>query len=64
MTEAVSLGAGLRYWQMQIRGFTHFENHVIGFTAVPQVVEWKTQNYGVFLQASVKFGPYAVFGSN
>jgi hypothetical protein len=49
---------------MQTRGFTHFENHVIGFTAVPQVLEWKTQNYGVFLQASVKFGPYAVFGSN
>jgi hypothetical protein len=64
VTEAVSLGAGLRYWQMQTRGFTHFENHVIGFTAVPQVLEWKTQNYGVFLQASVKFGPYAVFGSN
>jgi hypothetical protein len=34
---------------MQTRGFTHFENHVIGFTAVPQVLEWKTQNYGGFL---------------
>ncbi len=62
--EALSLGVGGRYWQMQTRGFTHFENHVVGFTAAPQVVEWKTQNYGVFLQASLKLGPYAVFGGN
>jgi Autotransporter beta-domain len=58
--ESLSVGVGARYWYMQSRGFTHFENHVIGFTAFPQAVEWKTQNFGVFLQASLKLGPYAV----
>ena len=58
--ENFSVGVGGRYWQMQSRGFTHFENHVVGFTTVPQVVEWKTQNFGVFVQASLKLGPYSV----
>jgi Autotransporter beta-domain len=58
--ESLSVGVGARYWYMQSRGFTHFENHVVGFTAFPQVVEWKTQNFGVFLQASLKLGPYSV----
>jgi hypothetical protein len=58
--ESLSVGVGARYWYMQSRGFTHFENHVIGFTAFPQAVEWKTQNFGVFLQASLKLGPYSV----
>jgi hypothetical protein len=31
---------------------------------VPQPVEWNTQNFGVFLQGSIKLGPYALFGSN
>ena len=60
VTEAISVGIGGRYWYMQTRGFTHFENHVVAFTALPQVVEWKTQNFGVFLQGSLKFGPYSV----
>jgi hypothetical protein len=58
--ESLSVGVGARYWYMQTRGFTHFENRVVGFTASPQVVEWKTQNFGVFLQASLKLGPYSV----
>lgn len=60
VTEAINVGIGGRYWYMQTRGFTHFENHVVAFTALPQVVEWKTQNFGVFLQGSLKFGPYPV----
>jgi hypothetical protein len=56
----LSVGVGARYWYMQTRGFTHFENHIVGFTASPQVLEWKTQNFGVFLQASLKLGPYSV----
>lgn len=60
VTEAINVGIGGRYWYMQARGFTHFENHVVAFTALPQVVEWKTQNFGVFLQGSLKFGPYPV----
>jgi hypothetical protein len=54
----LSIGVGGRYWYMQTRGLTHFENHIVGFTALPQVVEWKTQNFGVFVQASIKLGPY------
>jgi len=53
-----SVGIGGRYWYMQTRGQTHFENHVVGLTAFPQALEWKTQNFGVFLQGSIKFGPY------
>jgi hypothetical protein len=28
------------------------------------VVEWKTESYGVFFQASLKLGPYPLFSSN
>ena len=63
VTEALSVGIGGRYWYMQTRGFTHFEDHVVAFTALPQVVEWKTQNFGVFLQGSLKFGPIPVLES-
>lgn len=56
--EQFSVGIGGRYWYAQTRGFTHFENHIVGFAASPQPVEWKTQNFGVFLQASLKLGPY------
>ena len=45
-------------------GFTHFEGHVVGFMAFPQPVDWKTDNFGVFVQTSVKFGPYPVIGRN
>jgi hypothetical protein len=45
---------------MQTRGLTHFEDHIVGFTASAQPVEWKVQNYGVFLQMSLKLGPYSV----
>jgi outer membrane protease len=60
VTEGVSLGIGGRYWYMQTRGLTHFENHINGFVASPQPVDWKTQNFGVFVQASLKLGPYFV----
>ena len=60
VNQALSVGVGGRYWSMQTKGFTHFENHVVGFTALPQAVEWKTQNFGVFLQGSLKLGPYNV----
>jgi hypothetical protein len=59
-----SVGLGGRYWHMQANGHTHFENHVVGVNAVPQVVNWKTDNYGVFLQSSVKLGPHGLFGGN
>ena len=60
VTPALSLGVGGRYWHMQTRGFTHFENHVVGIPAVPQAVDWKIDNFGMFVQMSLKFGPYPV----
>jgi hypothetical protein len=58
--EQLSVGIGGRYWYMQTHGVTHFENHIVGFAGLPQPVEWKTTNFGVFLQASLKLGPYSV----
>jgi len=58
--ENLSVGIGGRYWYAQTRGVTHFEERVVGFTSFPQAVDWKTQNFGVFLQASMKLGPYSV----
>jgi len=36
----------------------------VGFTTLPQVVNWKTDNYGVFLQSSVKLSLHGLFGGN
>lgn len=58
LTDDVNIGIGGRYWRMQTDGNTHFEGHVVGFTASPQPVQWKTEHFGVFVQASFKFGPY------
>jgi outer membrane protease len=58
VNEVASVGIGGRYWYMQTRGHTHFENHIIAGVGVPQVLEWKTENFGVFVQGSVKLGPY------
>ena len=55
-----SVGAGGRYWHMEATGLTHFEGRVVGFTAASQPVDWKLNNYGAFVQASVKLGPYPV----
>jgi outer membrane protease len=60
VTDALSVGIGGRYWYMQTSGLTHFEDHVVGVAASPQPVDWKVQNYGVFLQMSLKLGPYSV----
>ncbi|HML08535.1 MAG TPA: autotransporter outer membrane beta-barrel domain-containing protein [Xanthobacteraceae bacterium] len=58
VTQYASVGIGARYWHMQTNGDTHFENHIVGETAFPQPVDWKTDIYGVFIQASLKLGPY------
>ena len=60
VTEAASIGVGARYWQMRTKGNTHFEDHIVGGIGSPQPVEWKTESYGVFVQGSLKFGPYSV----
>lgn len=58
VTDILSVGVGGRYWRMQTDGFTHFEGHIVGGGGSPQVVKWKTDNFGVFFQSSVKLGPY------
>jgi outer membrane protease len=55
--DQISLGLGGRYWHMQSHGYAHFEDHVVGIAAVPQVLNWKTDHYGVFLQGAYAFGP-------
>ena len=64
VTDYINVGIGGRYWHMQSRGLTHFEGHVVGFNALPQPVNWKTDSYGVFFQTGLKFGPYRVISSN
>jgi hypothetical protein len=57
-SENASFAIGGRYWHMETQGNAHFENNVVGFTAFPQRLDWKTDHYGVFVQGSFKFGPY------
>jgi hypothetical protein len=64
VTDYLTVGVGGRYWHMQTNGHTYFEGHVNGFSALPQPVDWKTDNYGVFVQTGIKFGPYPTIGSN
>ena len=47
--------AGLRFWY----GRSSTAN-VVGIAALPQAVDWSVDNYGMFLQMSLKFGPYPV----
>jgi hypothetical protein len=58
LTDYASVGIGGRYWHMYANGDTHFDGHIVGADASPQPVSWKTDIYGVFLQASLKLGPY------
>ena len=59
-TTGISVGAGGRYWHVEAKGHTHFEGHVVGVNAQPQVVHWRADHFGGFIQASIKFGPYPV----
>src|SRR5262249_183933 len=65
LNDYLSVGLGGRYWHMETTtGTAHFEGHVIGFNALPQPVKWRSDNFGVFLQSSVKLGPYPVISGN
>jgi outer membrane protease len=61
VTEAASIGVGARYWHMETKGNTHFENHIVGGGGSPQPVNWTIDSYGVFVQGSLQFGPYSIF---
>jgi hypothetical protein len=54
-TERISLGLGGRYWHMETSGDTHFEDHVIGFDAGAQPVDWSVDIFGILAQAKVRF---------
>jgi hypothetical protein len=56
----ISVGAGGRYWHVEAKGHTHFEGRVVGVDAQPQVVHWRADHFGGFIQANIKFGPYPV----
>lgn len=58
----VSLAVGGRYWHFETSGHTHFEGNVVGMTASPQPLDWKSDIYGVFVQGTFRFGPYAAGG--
>jgi hypothetical protein len=53
-SNALSFGAGARYWHMQSSGSAHFED--IG--GVMQPLDFKANIYGVFVQGSYHFGPF------
>ena len=59
VNENVNIAVGGRYWHLESSGNTHFEGHVVGTASSPQPVDWKSDIYGVFVQGSFKFGPYA-----
>jgi outer membrane protease len=58
VTEYGSVGIGARYWHMQTNGSDH--ESFVGGGAVSPPVEWKADVYGVFVQGSLKLGPYPV----
>ena len=60
ITPRTSIGVGGRYWHMQTNGSSDFAGHVVGQNAFDQPVSWKTDIFGVFVQASYKFGPYPI----
>jgi hypothetical protein len=62
--EYISVGAGGRYWHVEAKGYAHFENRVVGFSAEPQVVNWRADHFGGFIQAHINFGPYRVINGN
>jgi hypothetical protein len=55
----ITLGLGGRYWYLQTRGSTDFENVIVGFPISPaaQPLNFTTTRYGGFAQGAYKFGP-------
>lgn len=56
LTDRISLGLGGRYWHMQSHGYAHFENRVVATAATAQVLDWKSDHYGIFFQGGYSFG--------
>jgi hypothetical protein len=57
VNDKITLGLGGRYWYLQTRGTTDFENVIIGFPSPgPQPLNFSITRYGGFAQGSYKFG--------
>jgi hypothetical protein len=57
-TDAFSFGVGGRYWYLQTKGTTDFENVIVNFPGpTAQPVNFTTTRYGAFLQGAYKLGP-------
>jgi hypothetical protein len=56
VTQSFNIGVGGRYWHMQTTG-NSLEN-IVGAGSFLAPNDWKTDVYGVFVQAGLKFGPY------
>jgi hypothetical protein len=59
LNDKITLGLGGRYWYLQTRGTTDFENVIIGlpFSPVAQPLNFTTTRYGGFAQGAYKFAP-------
>jgi hypothetical protein len=55
ITEALSVGAGGRYWHMETSGNSDFTNSIFGGFGATQPLNFKTDRYGGFLQAALRF---------
>jgi opacity protein-like surface antigen len=56
VTEALSVGAGGRYWHMETSsGNSDFTNSVFGGVGAPQPVNFTVDRFGGFLQAAFRF---------
>ena len=64
VTDAINVGVGGRYWRALTQGLTHCEGRVSGDIGVPQPVDWRTDNAGVFFQTGLRFGPNLIISSN
>jgi hypothetical protein len=53
----VSVGVGGRYWHVEAKGHSHFEGHVVDINAQSQVVHWRADHFGAFIQANIKLVP-------
>jgi len=59
VTDRIGLGIGGRYWLLQTRGSTGFENVIVGFPQpVAQPLNFVTTRYGAFAQGEYRFGPF------
>jgi hypothetical protein len=59
VNDNITLGLGGRYWYLQTRGTTDFEDVIVGFpfSTSPQPLNFTTTRYGGFAQGAYKFAP-------